>query len=125
MSDCPASRSVLLGDCAAKMWHRFLRRRLIPHLVDYAPETTCAINGRGIDIGAHLPRAARDWAVPRGLSCAVLFWDVEAAYYRVVRKLAFGTDLSDERVAVLLGRPGLPAEAFQELLIHAREGVGP
>ena len=104
------------------MWHRFLRQRLIPYLVDFAPEATCALGGKGIEIGAHLPRAARDWAVSRGLCCAVLFWDIEAAYYSVVRELAFGADLSDERVAALLGKLCLPVEAFQELLAQAREG---
>ena len=63
---------------------------------------------QGVDVGVHLPRAARDWAASRGLCCAVLFWDIEAAYYCVVRELAFGTDLCDERVAGLFASLGLP-----------------
>ena len=34
-------------------------------------------------------RAARDWAAKRGLSIAVLFSDISAAYYTGVRSLAF------------------------------------
>ena len=89
---CKHSRSVFLASGVGKQHHRILRNKLMPHLEEYSPEVTCALRGRGVDIGSHYIRLAQDWANARGLSSAVLFVDITAAYYMVLRELAFGGD---------------------------------
>ena len=111
---CVASRSVFLASGVGKQFHRLLRGRLLPYLEEYSPEVTCALRGRGVDTGSHLIRLAMEWAAGEGRSSAVIFFDLTAAYYMVLRELAIGA-CSDEAVARLLARLGLPVEAAAEL----------
>ena len=111
---CAASRSVFLASGVGKQYHRLLRSRLIPYLEEYSPEVACALKGRGVDTGSHYIRLSQEWAAGSGLSSAVIFFDITAAYYVVVRELAFG-GCSDEAVARLLHAVGLPADAAADL----------
>ena len=44
-----------------------------------------ALGGRGADTGSHYIRLAQDWAGGKGLSSAVVFFDITATYHTVVR----------------------------------------
>ena len=70
--------------------------------------------GEGRTYGAHVPRAARAWAAQKGQCLAVIYWGVVAAYYSVLRELAFGSEVSDEKVAELFRTLGLTEEDFAD-----------
>ena len=105
--ECGLSRSVFLASGVAKQFHRLVRNRLMPYLAEHSPEITCAMGGRGVGTGSHYARLAQDWAGGMGLSSAVIFLDITAAYYTVLRELAVGGH-SDEAVVTLLRRLDLP-----------------
>ena len=67
----------------------------------------CALKGRGTDVGAHYIRLAQEYAAARRLCCAVVYFDIKAVYYTVVRELAVG-GVDDEAIVRLIARLGLP-----------------
>ena len=119
--DCSSYREVLVANEAAKCWHRHVRGRLAPFAEGFALDVVCCARHRGADVGAHGPRALQEWARERGVCVAMLFVDVKAAYYSLVRGLAFGPDVCDEELAVLLGRLGMEPSALNDLLGHLAE----
>ena len=104
---CEAYRSIFLSNGIAKQYHRLLRGRLLPFLEAYSPEVVCALKGRGTDVGAHYIRLAQEYAAAQRLCCAVVYFDIKAAYYTVVRELAVG-GVDDEAIVRLIARLGLP-----------------
>ena len=66
-------------------------------------------------MGAHIPRAFQEWAAARGQSSAILFVDIRAAYYTVLRSFAFGPEFADEEVGATLQRLGLSDVTIEEV----------
>ena len=118
--ECGLSRSIFLASGVAKQFHRLVRNRLMPNLERYSPDITCAMGGKGVDTGSHYIRLVQDWAGGKGMSSAVIFFDITAAYYTVLRELAFG-GCSDESVVTLLRRLDLPPSAAHDLAAYLGE----
>ena len=61
------------------------------------------------------------WAVESGSCVSLLFLDIIAAFYALLRRLVVGLDTSDEAVAKLIAKLNLPPAVFQDLLQHLSE----
>ena len=107
--DCANSRSILLSDSLAKRWHWCLRDALIPHISNEMHEAQAgAVPARGVDFVAFAVRGMMEWAKERGLSAALIFIDVRAAFYTVFRPLIVGHDFDDEYLAYVMQVLRLP-----------------
>ena len=71
-----------------------------------------------VGIPLHVTRAFMRWQARLGRPTALIFLDLTEAFYRVVRPLALGGDISDEQVAETAAKLGLQHDALHEF--HAK-----
>ena len=92
----------------------------------YRDQACAGRPGRGADFAALGGRCFLRLLQRRGLSGALLFWDLVAAYHKVIRQLVFGCSLysSDEEVAFLVKRLDLPPETMPQLAAFLKAGHG-
>ena len=77
-------RSILVERAPAKLYHKALRNRLVPALVSH--ELQCgATPGSGIEALALLARTVQDCAVASHKRWGMVFYNLHATFYRVVR----------------------------------------
>ena len=113
---CTDFRSILVECAPAKLYHKALRNRLVPALLDNRQELQCgAVPGTGIEALALLARAVQDTAAAMGRHWGMLYYDIKAAFYRVVRQLVVAVPETDEALVRLLHTLGLPPAALEEL----------
>ena len=105
-------RGVLLGSQAGKVVGRVLRNQVAPYLAFASlPTQIGGIPSRGIELAHHIATARLASAKRRRVSCACLFVDLSAAFYR--------TRLADS-ISVLrgAGAPPLLLELVQAWHTH-------
>ena len=111
---CNSSRQSLLSNAVGKVWHRGIRARLLPAVRAYSRGAVFNLGAAGVDMAAHLPRAAADWAASQGMSSAVLCVDVAGAYYHAIRELAVSMP-PGAGIEAMTGELGLSARERGEL----------
>ena len=116
----PASfRGILLQNTAAKIFAKTWRRNLAYGLSNVAaPLQLGCRKGLGVS-GAHLPlRLHLDSCASRGESAAILFLDLKAAYYSVVKEMysSVGNSSCERFLAALFRRLQLPDEALDDFV---------
>ena len=113
--NCADFRSIILSSVPGKLFHRSLRRRLIPPLQEVAfPLQAGALPGSSPEILTLYLTAFQRWACAARRSWAVVFFDVKQAYYRTLRQLVVDCD-DDTGLLQVLRDLGLPAQATCEL----------
>eukprot|EP00435_Cladocopium_sp_Y103_P063843 s880_g25.t1 len=116
-SDCSAYRSLLISSHIGKTLHRSLRDRR-PTLYE-AFLNRHQVGGRKhvhVGLGLHHTRASLRRAKLQHHSSALIFLDLQEAFYRVLRPLAVGGSMPDRLVGDIVRRLNLPPEALHELL---------
>ena len=68
-----------------------------------------------VTLGAHQTRAFLRWQRAQGHSTAILFVDLQEAFYRVLRQLAMPGDFTDLELAQLASRLGLASDVLHDL----------
>lgn len=119
---CEAYRSILLSSTLGKVVHRTLRvhQRSIYEAYLHAQQ----LGGRchvPVTLGAHQARAFVRWHRDCGHPTAVLFVDLQEAFYRVLRQLALPGSFDDDALAKLAQRLGLGADIMHDLWQHLQE----
>ena len=119
---CEAFRSILLSSNLGKVIHRTLRvhQRSLYEAFLHAQQ----LGGRQkvpVTLGAHQTRAFLRWHRDQGHSTAILFVDLQEAFYRVLRQLAMPGDFSDHDLAQLASRLGLDSAVLHDLWGHLQE----
>ncbi len=116
-------RGLLLSSHTGKALRRTIRQRLQEHYARTAPPLHVSIKlGGCVSHASHALRAYQSIAHQKGWSVGVLFLDVKAAYYRVVRQLAATLSNSDEDISRVLRYFELPPEHLQDLLSELHHG---
>ncbi|CAE7240749.1 unnamed protein product [Symbiodinium microadriaticum] len=118
---CQQFRSILLASTPGKVWHRATRNRLIPLLQKHG-HATQAGSVAGISIEA-ISLLVRTYQASRHHSpCmwSLVFYDLQAAFYKVVRETLFQSDDSDGEISRIVAKLGLPPEAMPELARQLR-----
>ena len=116
---CNKYRSILLSSVPGKIFHRELRSKLAPALQAICPELHGGVRpGIGVDTISLAIKCFRALSVKTGLLPAVVFYDVRAAYYQVLRECLTGATADDRILLRLFHRLGVPHDAFQELKDH-------
>ncbi|CAE7712412.1 unnamed protein product [Symbiodinium sp. KB8] len=113
---CEGFRSVLIASVAGKAYHRCIRAQLVPLLQDTAPELMAgAIANVGIEVPALAVRSFQGLLSALRVPWALIFVDLQSAYYQVLRQLLVPHHGSDQELLRLLHRLDLPPEAIAEL----------
>eukprot|EP00438_Fugacium_kawagutii_P024263 Skav223124 [mRNA] locus=scaffold419:845478:860783:- [translate_table: standard] len=117
-SECSSYRSLLVSSHPGKACHRALRDL-------YAPAFASALTGdqfggrKGISVtlAMHVIRAHQRLARAANRSSAVIFLDLQEAFYRTLRELAVGSNPSSQLQSWIEGL-GLPPDAYEDLVRH-------
>ena len=103
--ECSNSRGIALADFQGKVHHRGIRNHLLPTLLDKAMTTQFGgLPGRGTDVATHIIRALIHDAVLNKRCVAVIFADISAAFYSVIRQLVANVGFSDDQLVALRRR---------------------
>ena len=119
---CNSYRSLLISSHIGKCMHRALRCGQSQLYVSYMQRQQ--IGGRpkiSVSIGLHMARAHHRAHKLQNKPSALLFLDLTEAYYRVLRPLALGSDLTDHDIASMIKRLNLPTEVMRDLHQHLQE----
>ena len=121
-TSCENSRGIALADFHGKVHHKGLRDQLTPCLLNQALETQFGgLPGRGTDVASHVVRALIHDAVLNHKCLAILFADLSAAFYTVIRQLVSNIRLDDLQLSRLFARLKIPPEAIEELRAKVAE----
>ena len=113
---CDAHRGILVQSAVAKAFHRSLRGLVVQHWQKTAlPLQIGGRSGCSASFGHLCSRAMLHFARRTGLSAALIFIDLSAAYYAVIRETLFGKDLSSRPVHEIAEALGLDRDDLQAL----------
>ena len=119
---CEAFRSILISSSIGKTIHRALRTK--QSSIYHAYLHRQQIGGRkgiSVSLGCHMIRAFQRSFHAKGQPTAVLFVDLQEAFYRVVRPLAIAGEWDDELIAQMAQRLQLDHLVLHDLRQHLRE----
>ena len=113
---CEAFRSILISSVPGKVYHRCLRQQLLPAF-DAArhPFHASIIAGQGIELISLTAKTFFSIANVAHSHAALLFFDLKAAFYQVIRQTLVDTRGSDEELLKLFSHLQLPPAALAEL----------
>ena len=116
---CDAFRSILLASIPGKAYHRAMRSRLIPALCATSTALQAGskpgVSTDGISAAA---RAYQEYHLSAGRLPAVIYFDLKAAYYRMLRQLVVPIGEPEDRFLQLMRSLKLPDHALSELMQH-------
>ena len=121
--ECKAFRSILLESVVGKTSHRLLRNRLTPAFRTFKTELQSGqLPGTGVDSLSLLARSYQLYALHTRQACALTYFDVKAAFYKVIRQslVETGEEVSDAGFLAVLYDLGVPDSAIPELVAHLR-----
>eukprot|EP00435_Cladocopium_sp_Y103_P015128 s3107_g3.t1 len=103
-----AYRSIFVSSYTAKLYHQAVRS----HLVQVWEQSIRALQfggrkGCGTDVSHHLIQAHQSWTASRTFSSAIVFFDLRAAFYMVLRQCLTSLPDDDNALAHALTRWGL------------------
>ncbi|CAE7500106.1 hypothetical protein AK812_SmicGene41735 [Symbiodinium microadriaticum] len=119
---CTADRGILVQSIFEKVFHKALRGSAMQGFERRAKDMQ--IGGRkglSFAIGCFSSRAFLQYARAQGLSAGILFCDLKAAYYAVVRELLVGGGLSDATLEDITASLHLTNEDLQILSSYVEE----
>ena len=116
-------RSIALMDPTAKMHHKLMRPELLGNIEARRPplQQGCLPHSSPTALTHFLVTRMRIAAL-RGFSSAVLFLDLSAAYYRLIREAVVEADIDDTALGALLSQLRIEPEQIKEVEAFVREG---
>ena len=130
---CDKFRSILVSSLPGKVYHRQLRTLLLPALEQVRGDAQAgAVPGISTEAISMVARTFRAVMTGRRQAWAMTFFDIRAAYYRVLRQMLCHVGDSDWALQKLMHDMGVPSHAMVELMDHltrldtlASAGVSP
>lgn len=105
----------MLADVMGKLYHKYLRHLLTPYINSYILSSMCGgFEHRGVDFASLYINGFQDYARKHGLSWAVLFLDVSAAFESLQRFFVYGARISDAEAVGIFKACGMMPEMFEE-----------
>eukprot|EP00435_Cladocopium_sp_Y103_P054886 s686_g18.t1 len=128
--DPQAYRSIFLSDICAKVHHAKLRKSLAEVWTYDNP--LIQLGGRkgcSTDIAHHMLHAHLSWAKDTNTSCALLFVDLQAAFYSVIRSSLFDGEFHDDQICFAMKQLGILPDEWHHikdtvLQDYAAKGLG-
>ena len=118
---CKHFRSIMLSSTPGKLYHRLLRNKMVPLLASNGHATQAGtMPGISIETISLVARTFQAQKHHRGGLWSLVFYDLQAAFYRVVRETLFASEHSDAALRSLIHQLGLPPQAMEELVRQLR-----
>ncbi|OLQ02188.1 hypothetical protein AK812_SmicGene14994 [Symbiodinium microadriaticum] len=116
---CDAYRSILVSSVPGKLYHRGVREALKPLLLhSQMPFQGGVAPGQGIECAALAVRTFYSLCLGRGVRASLTFFDLQAAFYQVLRQSLVPLQEDDTELLRLLHCLRLPEKAICELRDH-------
>ena len=116
---CDRHRSIMISSIPGKLFHLCVRRRLLPLLRSHGHDLQGGVRpGVGVDSISLAVRAFQTYAQASHLAPGLVFFDVKAAYYQIVRETLTRAAPDDRVICALMHRLRVPAAAMTELSDH-------
>ena len=113
---CGSYRGILVSSMLGKSLHKTLRGRCSETLATCAvPSQVGGLPKFPVTVPAQAARLFQSACQGRKCSYALLFLDLQEAFYRIIRPLITGESLSDEQVAHVCSAVQLPSGTMHEL----------
>ena len=121
-SDPAAYRAIYISDYTSKLYHRMLRQQLEVAWIQHTDLLQLGgKKGCGTDIAHHMLEAHQFWYKKRKLTSAVVFFDLRAAFYSVLRQALVAHDMDPTSLITALGRMGVPSQVVDNWLHQAAQ----
>ncbi|OLP76767.1 hypothetical protein AK812_SmicGene43255, partial [Symbiodinium microadriaticum] len=115
-------RGILVQSCLSKVLHRAVRHLAVDHWQDHAlPMQIGGRKGCPADFGQFCSRAYLAYARQQNISAAILFVDISAAYYGVIREAILGAQGDGRPIEALASSLGLSRDDLQRLQYFINE----
>ena len=111
-----AYRSIFLSDVCAKIHHAGMRQSLAD--VWNGEESLIQLGGRkgcSTDVAHHMMHAHLAWARAANVSCAILFVDLQSAFYSVLRSSFFEGEFHDDAICYAMKQLGITPDEWHEI----------
>ena len=116
---CEAYRGILVASVIGKTLHKVLRQHSVQALGHQtSPLQVGGLPAYPVSVPAHAARLFQSGCRLHAWCHALLFLDLQEAFYRIVRPLITGDILSDEEVARVCAAVKLPPGTMHELHCH-------
>ena len=116
---CDSYRGILVSSVVGKTLHKLVRRRCTPALTSVAaPLQVGGLPRFPVTIPAQAARLFQAACSSKQQSHALVFLDLQEAFYRIIRPLISGGPLSDELVAHVCSAVHLPPGTMHDLRSH-------
>ena len=113
---CSSFRSILISSVPGKILHRTLRTRLLDVLARYRPPLQAgAMPGEGIEYISLAAQCFQQYREGKRQPWALVFYDVQTAFYSVIRELIAPASQTDEALLRFLHELRVPPPAVEEL----------
>ena len=124
IDQCDSFRSLAVSSTVGKAFHALYRKRVLQQIEDHIlPFQVGGRPGKSITQASQALIAAHKTAQKRGWSTAVLFIDVQQAFYRLLRHHV--TEVHDRRsYADLFRSLNLPEQAYEDFCALLEQGDG-
>ena len=120
--ECGAFRSILISSMVGKTLHKAMRTKQSDIYHSFLQgQQLGGRKGVPVTLGGHLIRAFLRIFKERRQPTAVLFIDLQEAFYRVVRPLAISGDWDDAHIASMAARLHLDQNIMHDLKQHLQE----
>ena len=118
---CQAFRSILISSMVGKTLHKALRTKQNDLYQQFLhPQQLGGRKGISVVLGGHLIRAFLRVFEARKQSTAILFIDLQEAFYRVVRPLVVDSEWNDEDIASMAARLQMDHHLLHDLYEHLK-----
>eukprot|EP00438_Fugacium_kawagutii_P018676 Skav217881 [mRNA] locus=scaffold67:50416:53766:- [translate_table: standard] len=116
MEDCSSYRSLLISSHVGKSIHRTLRERQYPNFEQYLHHSQLGgCKAMPVGVALHHMRAFHRAFRNQRMSVALVFLDLQEAFYRVWRPLCMHCEYMEDIIAALASRLGLATSTLQIL----------
>ena len=116
--NCRSYRSLLVSNHLGKAVHRTIRQHYAPLYKQFMQaQQTGGRRKTPAQLPQHQVRAFARHAKLQGHSTGILYLDLVEAFYRVLREVPMGGEVSDELVAHVMNKMNMPPDALHD--IHA------
>ena len=116
---CSSHRGILISSTAGKAVRSLVRNHCIPALRSIAsPLQVGGLPRYPVVFASHMVRMFQQGCRRKAINHALVFLDLREAFYRVVRGLLHGTDLTPATLDSILSQVQLPPEVAHDLRRH-------
>lgn len=116
VDQCSSYRALLVSSSLGKAFHNVWRRRVMPYVHGQAtPLQFTAQRKALVSQASHCARLFMNQAQYYGRSCFLIYLDIQAAYYQLIRQHAVNLTFADQDIYVFLRRMGVDPMHIEEL----------